>query len=264
MLWPEDRAVHLLLAEALAGEGRWEAAEEALDGISGPGPTNAEIPLRVGSFRLQAGRVREAVTELESAYYMGSSHPDLPRTVGEAWLEIGDPERARVWFERWTSSSRDERAVLDLRVIEVALAAGEHDLAQAEARRLLDREETTVEIRARVFLLLGRLSWIEGREDEATARFLEAIDEGFEDPAWDGFLGSLFQGAGNLERARLHLERRADREEEDSRSRALLVSVLARLGRLGEARDELISFVEREGWSVEAEALAREITGAKP
>ncbi len=162
--WPE---LNVLLGQAAAQEGDFEAAVEHLQRALELQPGVAEAQATLGNIYLRQGRLAEAEAALRAEL---ASHP-------------GD-HRARYILA--TVLELDTRAQASLRELDLVLDARPDD---ADAR-----------------YLRGKILLKEGRVEEAAAQLLAASELAPEDPNIRNQLGQAYQQLGDRERAREQFE----------------------------------------------------------
>jgi tetratricopeptide (TPR) repeat protein len=104
-LRPRDPKVLGLLGQALYRLGRFEDAIEAYQQLVDESPVEAAARVNLGLANLKAKRFPQAIRQLDIALDLQPDHRRAAGYLGLAWLEQGDPRRARQWFERAGSSA---------------------------------------------------------------------------------------------------------------------------------------------------------------
>ena len=99
-LRPRDPQVLGLLGQALYRLGRFDKAAEAYQRLVDESPVEASARVNLGLSQLKAKRYPQAVRQLEIALDLSPDHKKAMGYLGLAWLEQGEPARARPWFER--------------------------------------------------------------------------------------------------------------------------------------------------------------------
>ena len=162
--WPE---LNVLLGQAAAQEGDFDAAVEHLERAVALRPDVAEAQATLGNIYLRQGRLEEAGAALRAEL---AAHPvdHQSRYVLATVLELDNQPQAA------------------LREVELVLAA-EPDFADAGYLR-------------------GKILLEDGRVDEAAAQLLAAAELAPEDPNIRNQLGQAYQKLGDREKAREQFE----------------------------------------------------------
>jgi Flp pilus assembly protein TadD/uncharacterized protein (AIM24 family) len=99
-LRPKDPKVLGLLGQALYKAGRFDAAIDAYQRLVDESPVEAAARVNLGLANLKAKRLPQAIRQLETALELQPDHKRALGYLGLAWLESGQPRRARDWFQR--------------------------------------------------------------------------------------------------------------------------------------------------------------------
>ena len=111
-----------LLANIALSEGRYAEARALLERGLGISPGLGRAHERLGRIDLEEGRARDALRQFERERALRPDVPDLAFLTGRAWRLLGEPGRAREWYQRELrrdpghSEARDSLAALDRRL----------------------------------------------------------------------------------------------------------------------------------------------------
>jgi TolB-like protein len=112
----------------------WAAAETLLtrNGATGLRAANAiAVNAALGSFRLSAGRVRDAIGYLETARALAPLGPELAALLGSAYADAGDTDAAYAEFDRGLAIEPSVTLVIGATLI---LPLATHDIDELNAR----------------------------------------------------------------------------------------------------------------------------------
>lgn len=222
--------LHYRLGEALFALGRYEDAKEEFDRASDSDVAPLRAKSRIQQTVRDVAREREVpvmdlVRLLEQRNARELGHDILGR---EAFLDHAHP---RIWVHQELAEE------LDRMLVERSWIRPERTLAEAEAAALYDSLMATLDsayYATRDLNLAKVLTWL-GKTEEA-AVFVNRAAAGLPDhPEAQYLQGTLFEYAGQLERAERAYQRAIALDSTFSRAHDALAGVYARTGRLDEA-----------------------------
>ena len=200
----------------------------------------AEVYQRIGIFadqsRVPGMRELTAGEALQLARRAAERAVRLDSTSASAHAALG--ALAFRYDRDWTLAQRELRRAIELNPTSapayVALSRVERSMGRfAEARRLIDRAVALSNERERDVMVYGRISYFE-RDFARSEREFAAVDRSMR--TWRGWYSDALVGMGRLAAADSILSPRGE-EGEDPELRLRRVVVLARMGRMAEARE---------------------------
>lgn len=111
-----------------------------------------------------AGRYAEAVPRLEATRHWAAGNPELGYVLGQAYVQIRQPDRAREAFAR-TFGLAESSAAAHLVAAQMMIRLEFETLAEAELTRAIEKDPKLPQAHA----LLGQMALFRGRLDEAVA-----------------------------------------------------------------------------------------------
>jgi tetratricopeptide (TPR) repeat protein len=109
-----------------------------------------------------AGRFADAVPRLEATRQWAADNPELGYVLGQAYVQIHQPDRARQTFAR-TFGVQEESAAAHLVAAQMMIRLEFESLAEAELKEALRKDPKLPQANA----LLGQIALFRGRLDEA-------------------------------------------------------------------------------------------------
>jgi lipopolysaccharide biosynthesis regulator YciM len=169
---PAEARLWLARAEALAAEGKSDAARRALGKCLRAAPDTAEAWRRLGELEAERGKPKKALAAWNKALaHERRLAPRLYPQLASAWAALGKARRFEEELRR-TLAARSDDAEARLALARVLAARGERDAALAELEALAERapdRHDALAMRARLLLDLGR-------ESDATKLLLQLAD----------------------------------------------------------------------------------------
>lgn len=266
LLEPENEEWTFLHADLLLQNGSFAAAEVIYTGLLERDMVRPELYERLGRTAYAAGRRTEAAELFETAYYLGSSDPQLPESLGRLWRELGDGDRADLWVERGAIPADRAGAEpgLALRTAQNAYLQGDDPRADRLAAELVEGGESVPQdVRAGAASLRGRVARRAG-DDAALGHFRSALELGLEDPDLWVIVGDAAGAEGRPDEALEWLGKAWDAGRRDAAVLSRLVEAALDAGR-PEASDRfLVDHLEREGLDDVAQRLVERRARADP
>jgi tetratricopeptide (TPR) repeat protein len=111
-----------------------------------------------------AGRFAEAVPRLESTRVWAADNAELAYVLGQAYVQVGQADRARQTFARMFGVP-ESSAAAHLLCAQMMIRLESEALAEAELKRALEMDPRLPQVRA----LLGQIALFRGRLDEAVS-----------------------------------------------------------------------------------------------
>ena len=173
-------------------------------------PDDVRAHVDLGRAYLAAGDLPAARRELEAALALRADHPRAAYLLGVVRERQGDREAARLLYER--AAAREGFAEPHLALGHLALAAGAPDDAAEAYRRALDVGPGDAELRAEAYRGLGAAHLAAGRLDRAVRELRKAVASSPDEAGAQTLLGRALLAKGDLDTARLCLERATRRE----------------------------------------------------
>jgi tetratricopeptide (TPR) repeat protein len=199
LIAPGEPAWRLLYADALSAAGSRQEAERELQTLIDQAPEQAEAYLRLGNLYLERGAPGEAATAYETAWQLGHAAPELPGTLAELWLSLGDVRQALIWHERADAQGKAPDPARRLRMAELRLSVGELEGAQRDVRTALESGASAD--RARAEALLGRIAHARGDEDGALDHWIAATEGGLRNGDLYAYIGAALFNRQEYRRA---------------------------------------------------------------
>ncbi|MGE0433719.1 MAG: hypothetical protein AB7K09_14125 [Planctomycetota bacterium] len=263
VLMPENRDAGLLYAQLLDDEGAWHEAVALYRQLIDAYPAWPEPRLALGSRLRQDGDPAAASVQLETAHELGASgaNPgDLELTIAECLASAGDYRRALDWYARrpGNTSAREH-----LRLIELALAAGDTPLAQQHAAAVINAPGAPAEL-ARAHRQLARIAQDSNDATTANAEWELAFAADSSDTAVREYLGLKAARDGDHARAEELLAPLADAAATTPDSRILRALIVSRLqlGHLEAAQRSIGTWLETVGAGPDADGFIRDLVTA--
>jgi small GTP-binding protein len=204
-------------------------------------PDEVRAPGELAAAYLDRGDLDSAAHELERAVELRPDHPRALYLLGLTHARRGDDELAIAALGK-AAAVRDGFAEAHVALGEVYRQRGETDAAAGSFRAALDAGVSDGQTRGEIYRGLGAVYLAEGRVDKAVRELRKAAASLPEDAESQALLGRALVmrgGRGDLDGARLCLERAADAKTPDGRALVALGDVYARLGRGGDAEKAL-------------------------
>ena len=97
---PHDAQLHMSLAVALMGAGRYQKALAEMEQAVQLAPTDAKAYRLLGKTYLSLGQYEKATDAFQHAYALDASEPDLLFLLAWAQWRAGDPQAALQWLDQ--------------------------------------------------------------------------------------------------------------------------------------------------------------------
>jgi small GTP-binding protein len=196
-------------------------------------PDDVREHVELGQAYLGAGDLESARRELETALGMKPDHARAAYLLGLAYERMGDVAGGKALFER--AAERKDFVEPQLALGQLALAAHDLDGAEQAFRRALDAGPADPDARAEAYRGLGTAHLRASRFDRAVRELRKAVASAPDEPTAQTLLGRALLGKGDLDTARICLERATRKEPAPPLAWASRGEVAARLGRTDEA-----------------------------
>ena len=234
-------------------------AEAAYANARALAPRDRRWPYLVGHLYNDAGRLPEAIPAFEAALSLDSNDAPTLLSLGEAYLQHGDFDKAQTMYKRLESNA-DARAAALAGLGKVALARHEYKEAVDDFEAALKLSPGSTRLRrplATAYQGLGerekaetlRLSAADGPEPEVADPLAEAL--GAKVAASRALLrrGQRFGKAGRFDLAEPAFRAAVEADPDNAEAIANLGISLANLGRLEEAQRSLSESLARDDTS---------------
>ena len=131
-LKPDLEGAHTRIAEMYREQGSFDLAEREYEAELQTYPLDEEARVRVGEYLLAQHRVAEAIPQLEWAFRIDKNSWEACRSLGQAWLESGDPAKAETWLQAAIKINPSDPLSHNL-LAAVYRATSRSDLAETES-----------------------------------------------------------------------------------------------------------------------------------
>ena len=196
------------------------------------GPDDVRAHVELGQAYLTAGDLEGANRELSAALELRPDHARALYLLGRVHERRGDRQGARDLYVQ--AGLRESFVEPHLALGHLQLSDGELDAAAESYRRALD-QGGDLDARAEAYRGLGLAHLRAGRYDRSVRELRKAVATAPDDPGAQTLLGRALLGKGDLDTARLCLERATRKEPAPPEAWAALGQVLAALGRNSDA-----------------------------
>lgn len=199
-LWQRDRDVpaelHIVLADAMLGQGRVETARRQYEFILPEHPDNVLLRLGYGVTLRAAGEHQEALDQFRA---VAEDRPELAAPlaqIGETWLAMEEPQKARDAFLQ-AMEMADDRTSLEYRYALVLRRSGDAAGAIGVYEDMIAREGPSL----RALTALASAQIAADRPEAARETLEQAAAEFPDDPAGFVRLALFLRENGDLEDA---------------------------------------------------------------
>ncbi len=196
-------------------------------------PDDVREHVELGQAYLGAGDLDSAARELEAALGVRPDHARAAYLLGLTYERRGDLAGGKALFER--AAERKDFVEPQLALGQMALVAHDLEAAELAFRRALDAGPTDPDARAEAYRGLGTTHLRAGRYDRAVRELRKAVASAPDEPTAQTLLGRALIGKGDLDTARICLERATRREPAPPLAWASRGEVALALGRTEEA-----------------------------
>ncbi len=173
-------------------------------------PDDLRAHTELGQAYLDAGNLQGAERELEAALVIRADHSRAQYLLGVVREKMGDPDGATKLYEQ--ASLREGFVEPFLALGQLAMSRGDHEKAISHFRRALDGGTGDVGIRAEAYRGLGAANLALGRYDRAVRELRKAVASAPDEITAQTLLGRALLHKGDLDTARICLERATRRE----------------------------------------------------
>ena len=207
LLAPDSAEAQQGLIRCLLQQERHQEARSLLKSVLNTMPHRAEFWSLLANVNIALDATDDAVASLETARRLGLCSPSMLGLLGDLYLSAGQPNDAVVSYEAALTAGWDDPSRLQ-RAIEGFIMAGDAPRAARVLQRLESATTDPDPARALDMLKLrAELAALEGRPDDAIARYQELIVKNPLNGKAVLRLGTLLQDAGDLGAAELAYER---------------------------------------------------------
>jgi len=196
-------------------------------------PDDVRAHVELGQAYLGAGDLAGASRELDAALALRPDHARAAYLLGIVYQRRGDREGARDLYTR--AAVREGFIEPQLALGQLALLDGDLDLAVEGYRRALDLGTGDPDTRAEAYRGLGTAHLRAGRYDRAVRELRKAVASSPDEITAQTLLGRALLFKGDLDTARICLERATRKEPAPPIAWASLGDVVLALGRTDEA-----------------------------
>ena len=196
-------------------------------------PDDLRAHTELGQAYLEAGNLQGAERELQAALEIRPDHARAQYLLGAVHERMGDTDQATAQYLAAAERAGFVEPLLALG--QLALAHGAHENAIAMFRRALDAGPTDSATRAEAYRGLGAANLAVGRYDRAVRELRKAVASAPDEIAAQTLLGRALLHKGDLDTARICLERATRKEPVPPIAWAARGEVSFALGRLDEA-----------------------------
>ncbi len=226
-------------------------------------PDDVRMHVELGQAYLAAGDLDAAGRELEAALGLRPDHARAAYLLGLTYERRGDAAGGKALFER--AAERKDFVEPQLALGQLALAAQDLEAAELAYRRALEAGPSDPDVRAEAYRGLGTAHLRAGRFDRAVRELRKAVASAPDDPTAQTLLGRALIGKGDLDTARICLERATRKEPAPALAWASRGEVALALGRSDEAgqafRATLANLAALPSGPSTPDSIEAEITG---
>jgi tetratricopeptide (TPR) repeat protein/GTP-binding protein EngB required for normal cell division len=226
-------------------------------------PDDVRAHVELGAAYLERGDLDNAVRELERACELRPDHPRASYLLGVAYARRGESDAAVTVLSRAAASTgRGGPAEAHVALGELFRDRGDLGAAEDAYRAALDGDLGDSALRAEVYRGLGAVYLAAHRYDKAVRELRKAAASLPDDAEAQALLGRALQLRGDLDAARVCLERATRGAHADAAALAALGELYERQGRDDDARAAFARAIDGEaapatGRGLEAEVTAR-------
>ncbi len=206
-------------------------------------PDDVRMHVDLGAASLDRGDLETAVRELQRAVEMRPDHARAAYLLGLAWARRGDLVRAEQALAQ-AVAAREDFAEAYVALGEVRRRAGRMDAAAESFRKAIEKGLGGEQARGEAYRGLGAAYLAAGRLDKAVRELRKAAAQLPDDAEAQGLLGRALLLRGDLDAARLCLERAAGASPTGEAGATLLVALGDLYRRLGRPVDAEAAYVK--------------------